>query len=291
MDEQDIVSRDYLIGTCFLCQICLRCKVDQTFLDCDCELEKLKKKPVKKSKNNNFNSRKFDPTSNTLKEQQILLLKEKSRCYGYGFSFTKSFSFSLCSACNSNFHRSKYKIHTTLPTQESTAITTTHLNQEFIAAATTAQLNQESTAAAATTTAQSTMILSDVDSPNSPLPLRYAAGKPFEINFKLIIKTSEGKSKFARFSKSEATTLFEFEDDVEELVQDQWETAVARKEYNLSYKKSKTNDIGIGLFDEDDWERFLNEYKSIAINRKVLEIIVTMKARKDDDVKKLKHAR
>ena len=47
MDEQDIVSREYLIGTCFLCQICLRCKVYQTFLDCDCELEK---KPVKKTK-------------------------------------------------------------------------------------------------------------------------------------------------------------------------------------------------------------------------------------------------
>ena len=44
MDEQDIVSREYLIGTCFLCQICLRCKLDQTFLDCDCELEKVHKK-------------------------------------------------------------------------------------------------------------------------------------------------------------------------------------------------------------------------------------------------------
>ena len=44
MDDQDIinsiVSRKYLIGTCFLCQICIRCKVDQTFLDCNCELEK-----------------------------------------------------------------------------------------------------------------------------------------------------------------------------------------------------------------------------------------------------------
>ena len=86
MDEQDIVSREYLIGTCFLCQICLRCKVDQTFLDCDLNW---KKKPVKKNKI--FNSRKFDPTPNTLKEQQILLLKEKNRYYGHGFSFTKSF--------------------------------------------------------------------------------------------------------------------------------------------------------------------------------------------------------
>ncbi|CAJ0913414.1 10284_t:CDS:1, partial [Entrophospora sp. SA101] len=56
--------------------------------------------------------------------------------------------------CNSNLHRSKYKIHTTLPTQEFiTAATITQLNQEFIAAATTAQLNQESTT---TTTTQPT---------------------------------------------------------------------------------------------------------------------------------------
>ncbi|CAJ0753072.1 20798_t:CDS:1, partial [Entrophospora sp. SA101] len=49
---------------------------------------------------------------------------------------------------------SKYKIHTTLPTQEFiTAATITQLNQEFIAAATTAQLNQESTT---TTTTQPT---------------------------------------------------------------------------------------------------------------------------------------
>ncbi|CAJ0850896.1 341_t:CDS:2 [Entrophospora sp. SA101] len=83
MDEQDIVSREYLIGTY-------------------------------------FNSRKFDLTSNTLKEQQILLLKEKNRYYGYEFI---------------------------------TAATITQLNQEFIAAATTTQLNQEYTT---TTTTQPT---------------------------------------------------------------------------------------------------------------------------------------
>ena len=49
------------------------------------------KKPVKK--NNDFNSRKFDPTSNTLKEQQILLLKEKNRYYGYGLISPKVFLF------------------------------------------------------------------------------------------------------------------------------------------------------------------------------------------------------
>ncbi|CAJ0882194.1 15508_t:CDS:1, partial [Entrophospora sp. SA101] len=49
---------------------------------------------------------------------------------------------------------SKYKIHTTLPTQEFiTAATITQLNQEFIAAAITTQLNQESTT---TTTTQPT---------------------------------------------------------------------------------------------------------------------------------------
>jgi hypothetical protein len=45
MDEDNIVARKYLIGACFLCQICLRCKVDQIFLDYECDLER---KPAKK---------------------------------------------------------------------------------------------------------------------------------------------------------------------------------------------------------------------------------------------------
>ncbi|CAJ0746057.1 18746_t:CDS:2 [Entrophospora sp. SA101] len=88
--------------------------------------------------------KKFDPTSNTLKGQQILLFKEKIDIMDMVLVSPKVFLFVL----------SKYKIHTTLPTQEFiTAATITQLNQEFIAAATTAQLNQESTT---TTTTQPT---------------------------------------------------------------------------------------------------------------------------------------
>jgi len=62
-----------------------------------------------------------------------------------------------------------------------------------------------------------------------------------EFNFKLIIKSCDGKARPAKWESFEALSLTEFEDEILELVQDQFDPLLRKKDYTIIYKQSSSH--------------------------------------------------
>jgi hypothetical protein len=95
----------YQIGTCFLCQICLRCNSPLSFKHCQCDLSK----KVKDTKKRKSYSRVYD--SNTkhkvYNDLQLSELTEANKIYSYGIDFSQKFKYCLCSTCHNLMARLK----------------------------------------------------------------------------------------------------------------------------------------------------------------------------------------
>ena len=103
------MTREYLPGTCYLCQKCLICFSSESCESCEsCECDK-SDRPVRVSKpgrGEQIYSRVFNPNSEELKAASQLLFSANEK-YLYNSNFNKAFSVTLCSTCHSRFQRKK----------------------------------------------------------------------------------------------------------------------------------------------------------------------------------------
>ena len=62
-----------------------------------------------------------------------------------------------------------------------------------------------------------------------------------------------------------------------ELVQNQFDPFIRKRDYVIIYKQSSSHGTGTLLVDESDWKKFLPDYKRILSVKKDLIIIVEIK--------------
>jgi hypothetical protein len=258
-------QRKYQAGTCYLCQLCLTCNKELVFDICECnitEKPKTSNKITRKTYSRVYNSK-------TLSQLQINKLKECDEYFGYCSDFGGQFQFFLCSKCHNKFYRLK-KNNTkkikknSLPIQsnsdsyDSTSLPTSPLSSISPTSPMSPTLSSQNI------TEDSIYSSSDHDNDIT------------EFNFKLSIKPFEGKSRPAKWESFEVFSLIEFEDEILELVQNQFDAFIRKSDYTIIYKQNSSHGAGTLLTDEKDWKRFLLDYKKILSNKKDLMIIIEM---------------
>lgn len=101
-----------------------------------------------------------------------------------------------------------------------------------------------------------------------------------EFNFNFIIRQCNEKTKPAKWESFKVYTLIEFEDEILELVQDQFDPLIRKKDYIVIYKSS-INGMGTQLTEEKCWKKFLSDYQRFLSNRKELFVIVEINEKKN----------
>jgi hypothetical protein len=102
MSSISIPPRNYQIGTCFICQLCMYCGINLTFNNCDCN------KDIKLTKNNRSKVLYFRNLIYKLEkvhEKTKNTLLYSNQQYGYKLNMELPYNFTLCSACNSKINR------------------------------------------------------------------------------------------------------------------------------------------------------------------------------------------
>ncbi len=89
----------------------------------------------------------------------------------------------------------------------------------------------------------------------------------------MIIKSYKRKFRSVKWKSFEALSLIEFENEILELIQNQFDFFVRKNDYIIIYKQSSSYKIEILLVDEKEWKKFLLDYKRILSIKKDLMII------------------
>ncbi|PKC54973.1 hypothetical protein RhiirA1_476377 [Rhizophagus irregularis] len=102
MSSVSISPRNYQIGVCFICQLCMYCGINLSFDNCNCN------KDIKPIKNNHskvvyFRNLIYKPEQVHEKTKNTLL--HSNQTYGYKLDMKLPHNFTLCSACNSQINR------------------------------------------------------------------------------------------------------------------------------------------------------------------------------------------
>lgn len=263
--EQKPIERDYKLGTCYMCQICLTCSKDLAFDICECNIiEKPKASKTSKKSKRIFYSRVYDSNNTkSLSQLQISKLKECDEYFGYYSDFDGYFQLFLCVKCHSKLARLKH--NNTTKTKKSKQIPESNPDSCNSTPLPTSPSSQNIT---------EDSVYSDSDYDDDIT----------EFNFKLIIKPV-GKAKPAKWESFEALSLTEFEDEILELVQNQHDPLIRKSDYMIIYKQSSSHGAGTLLADEKDWKRFLPDYKKILSIKKDLIVIIEIKE-KDNKMKR-----
>ncbi|CAB4421880.1 unnamed protein product [Rhizophagus irregularis] len=102
MSSVSISPRNYQIGVCFICQLCMYCGINLSFDNCNCN------KDIKPTKNNHskvvyFRNLIYKPEQ--VHETTKNTLLRSNQTYGYKLDMKLPHNFTLCSACNSQINR------------------------------------------------------------------------------------------------------------------------------------------------------------------------------------------
>ncbi|CAB5199068.1 unnamed protein product [Rhizophagus irregularis] len=98
-----ISPRNYQIGVCFTCQLCMYCGLDLTSNNCNCDKSI---KPTKKNRTKevaNFRNLTYKPA--IVHEKIKNTLSNSNQKYGYKLDIELPYNCTLCSACNSQINR------------------------------------------------------------------------------------------------------------------------------------------------------------------------------------------
>lgn len=265
MTKQKPIEKDYQPGTCYLCQICLTCNKELAFDTCECNISE--KPKTSKTSKRKFYSRVYNSNNTKVFSQlQINKLKECNKYFGYYSDFDGNFQLFLCTKCYSRFTRLKNNNIKNVK-KKSLSKQTTESNLDSY------DLTPLSTSPSSQNITEDSIYSSDSDHDND--------NDITEFNFKLVIKPYDEKARPAKWESFEVLSLTEFEDEILELVQDQFDPFVRKNDYSIIYKQSSSHGTGTLLVDEKDWKKFLPEYKRILSIKKDLIITIQIKEKYD----------
>ncbi|GBC45007.2 hypothetical protein GLOIN_2v1772564 [Rhizophagus irregularis DAOM 181602=DAOM 197198] len=229
MNIQKPIARNYQPGTCYLCQLYLTCNKSLAFDTCKCDATE---KPKNKQKKRECYSRIYNSKDNgKLIQLQIDKLKECDKYFGYCSNFDGYFHFSLCTKCHNIFAR--LKRNNTKKKQ------TFELNLDpYDSTTTTLPASSHSTSPILI----SPLSTSPPSSPTHAEDSTYSSSDYdcdiTEFNFNFIIRPCNEKARPAKWESFKVFTFIEFEDEILELVQNQFDTFIKKDNYIIIYKSS-----------------------------------------------------
>ena len=237
-----ISPRNYQIGTCFACQLCMYCGIDLTSNNCNCDKTV---KPTKKNRTDqvpNFRNLSYKP--NKIHEEIKKTISFSNQKYGYKLNMELAHNCILCSACNSQMNRD---------------VKAADKNKKFIIIS-------------------SPIDDTSLQTPLSSIPSNIPS-TPSQIEFKLRLSIKQNKKvlPFVIISFNlENPNFMDFRNKLESYICEQV-GLVYSNEYTLAYKSQSENGSGTLLSNEDAFDEFLKDYQSITAGNKKVVIIVTFK--------------
>lgn len=232
-----ISPRNYQIGVCFTCQICMYCGIDLTSNNCGCDKTV---KPTKKNRTEKvpyFRNLAYKPDKVHEKIKIALLFSNQK--YGYKLNMELPYNCILCSACNSQINRDikaadKDKKFIIIPPSPPTDDTSPQLSTPSI--------------------------LSQIE-----FKLRMSIKQNKQVFPAVIISFN-----------LENPTFIDFRDKLESFICEQV-GLVYKNEYTLAYKSYSENGAGTLLNNEAAFDEFLKDYQSMTTGNKKVVVIVTLK--------------
>lgn len=237
-----ISPRNYQIGTCFVCQLCMYCGIDLTSNNCSCDKTI---KPSKKNRTNqvpNFRNLAYKPDK--IHEEIKKTISFSNQKYGYKLNMDLICNCILCSACNSQMNRD---------------VKAADKNKKFIIIS--------------SPTDDTSLQPPLPSTPSDTLPT------PSQIEFKLRLSIKQNKRVMPLVIVNfnlEDPSFIDFRNKLESYICEQV-GLVYSNEYTLAYKSQSENGSGTLLNNEDAFNEFLKDYQSITVGNKKVVIIVTLK--------------
>jgi hypothetical protein len=292
----------YAIGTCFGCQICLKCSQSDACL-CDKTQKPEIYKVERQKKKRKAYSREFSPTDLSNNSTQYKYLQLKKKQFNYNIDFSNKFSIYFCTKCHSQFCReSKKSTHkkNSLPSKVSPRLTRQKkLTSPLSPFKTSPTLSPKiSTPPILSPKILTSPVLSPSKISTSPVlsPLKTSTPSSLKkstsifvvtddendesyisVKFKLSIKKADNSMLPQRWLNMELTSFFEFTYNIEKQVKKMLNlTKVNKKDYILSYQALNSKGVGTQLFDNNDWKEFLYDVKEFVKEKKTLLLTVIM---------------
>ena len=232
-----ISPRNYQIGTCFICQLCMYCAIDLTSNNCNCErtVKPSKKNCTKEVPNFRLLSYKPDIAHDIIKNT----LSSCNHKYGYKLNMELQHSLVLCSACNSQINRD---------------IKAANKDKKFIIIS-------------------SSPINKSTSQPSTPI----ITSTPSEFKLRISIKQNKQvlPSVIINFNL-ENLNFIDFRNKIKSYICEQV-GLVYRNEYTLAYKSHSESGAGTLLDNDGAFDEFLKDYQNIIAGNKKVVILVTLK--------------
>ncbi len=232
-----IPPRNYQIGTCFVCQLCMYCGINLTLDNCNCD------KNIKPTKNNRsrvlyFRILIYKPDKVHETTKSTLLYSNQK--YGYKLNIEIPHNFTLCSACNSQINRDAKAV-----------------NKE----------PKKIIVIPSSPTVPTVLPTDDTIFQQSQI----------EFKLRMSIKQNKQTlpSVIVSFTL-EDPSFINFRNKLETYVCEQV-GLIYRDEYNLAYKSSSESGVGTLLDNEEAFDEFLKDYQIMIVGNKKVMILVTLK--------------
>ncbi|RIA93827.1 hypothetical protein C1645_761600 [Glomus cerebriforme] len=285
--SKNIYSREYQVGTCFLCQKCLRCDNLLSFKQCQCDLSK---KVIIREMRKSY-SRVYDPITkhNIYNDLQLSELDKANKLYSYGIDFSQKFKYCLCSKCHSlmaRLRKSKKSLSTNM-----------------------SEISNEGSANSSSSKSQNTSDsgddkvefdenfekMIDVEQVKNldietkqvvdNLEIEKSENDILKITFKLVIMR-DGKNSPAKWETIHRTDYNNFIKDLHIIIQDQVNEFMLRNDFIISYRHAKGSGIGNYLLNETDWIMFLKEYQDLSSQEEIMMIIASLNFKSNRIIKR-----
>lgn len=274
------MTREYLPGTCYLCQKCLICFSSESCESCECD-KSARVRVSNPGRGERIYSRVFNPNSEDLKAANQLLFSANEK-YQYNSNFNEAFSVTLCSTCHSRFQRKKTSDKTIKKEDKSTAKKkdSSSVKKEFNNNKLT---NKVSTISVTKMSDNCIDIESEQDASEISEVEEYGID---EVKLQIVIE-KEGK----KTSTSKAITIKPVEYiNIVERINDTARKMLNNKklkpgDYNMSYKAINARGPSSTLEDKLDFNEFVEDYKRVTSANKKMSIIIVIDDPKRSKVK------
>jgi hypothetical protein len=263
---------------------------------CSCEIDQTPPRRQKKqSKIKAAQRRSFTvpPTSKACitSPTQLDFLESCSEHFGYGLEFIASFDLYFCSTCNSRYQQAKHKA--IIPYRRSC------IRSEPMASSLSQTSSQPPSQTSQTSqTSQASQAFHDHnfsefdenysfqseqphevqfdDFVQKESPFMSVVDEPVSFNLQLLVKKVDGASLPIKWIQLSASDFSSFEDAIEENVQQLPNLNCKGTKCFLSYKTANARMLTISLADDNDFKKFVEEYKKLTDKNKNMSIICNL---------------
>jgi hypothetical protein len=273
------MMREYLSGTCYICQKCLICFNLETCEFCKCNKSVKPARVSNSGRGQQIYSRVFNPNSEELKAAYELLFSANEK-YQYNSNFDKKFSVTLCSTCHSRFQRKASKKSIKKKGESITKETNSFTVKEGFTNSKSAKIS---------TVSITKMSDNHIDIESEGDVSEFSEAEDYDIDEVKLQIVIEKKGKRTSTSKTITIKPVKYINVVEG-INDAVKRALDNKkvkpsDYSMSYKAINARGPSSTLEDKLDFDEFVKDYKNVTSSNKKMSIIIVIDDPKRSKVK------